>query len=172
MTALSNPDYTIAPSGNAPGTLTIDPLALTYAVANANSTYGTTATLGAATLFGVLSGDTVVPTVGAFSGTTPVALAPRTPAGVYSEQVTALSNPNYSISPSGNAPGTLTIDPLALTYAVANASSLFGTTPILGPATLFGVLPGDVVDPTVGAFRGLAPVALTPFTPRANTPNL
>ena len=27
------------------------------------------------------------------------------------------------------------------------------------------MLPGDVVDPTVGAFRGLAPVALTPFTP-------
>ena len=48
-------------------------------VANASSTYGTTATLGAATLFGVLAGDTVVPTVGAFSGTTPVALGPRTP---------------------------------------------------------------------------------------------
>ena len=65
-------------------------------MANATSTYGTTATLGAATLFGVLPGDTVVPTVGAFSGTTPVALTPRTPAGVYSEEVTALSNPNYS----------------------------------------------------------------------------
>ena len=125
----------------------------------------TPATLGAATLFGVLSGDTVDPTVGAFLGTAPVALGPRTAAGVYSEEVTALSNPNYTISLSGNAPGTLTIDPLALTYSVANANSLFGTTPILGPATLFGVLPGDVVDPTVGAFRGLAPVALTPFTP-------
>ena len=70
-----------------------------------------------------------------------------------------------------NSAGLLTIDPLALTYAVANANSLFGTTPILGPATLFGVLPGDVVDPTVGAFRGLAPVALTPFTPVGSTPN-
>jgi hypothetical protein len=165
VTALSNPNYVIAPSGNAPGTLTIDPLALTYAVADARSVYGTTAKLGAATLFGVLPGDTVDPTVGAFSGAVPVALGPRTAAGIYSEKVTALSNPNYSIAASGNAPGTLTIDPLALTYAVADANSLFGTTPILGPATLFGVLPGDTVDSTVGAFRGLAPVALTPFTP-------
>ena len=48
--------------------------------------------------------------------------------------------------------GQLTIDPLALTYSVADARSIFGTTPILGAATLSGVLPGDTVDPTVGAF--------------------
>ncbi len=53
--------------------------------------------------------------------------------------------------------GRLTIDPLALTYSVADARSIFGTTPILGAATLFGVLPGDTVDPTVGAFRGVTP---------------
>ena len=61
--------------------------ALTYSVANASSTYGTTATLGAATLIGVLRGDTVDPTVSAFSGATPVALGPRTAAGLYSEKV-------------------------------------------------------------------------------------
>jgi filamentous hemagglutinin family protein len=165
VTALSNPNYTIAATGNTPGTLTIDPLALTYAVANATSTYGTLATLGAATLFGVLAGDTVVSTVGAFSGTTPVAIGPRTPAGAYSEQVTALSNSNYTVALSGNTPGTLTIDPLTITFSVADASSIFGTTPILGPATLFGVLPGDVVIPTVDAFLGAAPIALSPFTP-------
>jgi filamentous hemagglutinin family protein len=165
VTALSSPNYVIAASGNTPGTLTIDPLALTYAVANATSTYGTTATLGAATLTGVLAGDMVDPTVGAFSGTTPVAIGPRTPAGAYSEEVTALSNPNYAVALSGNAPGTLTIDPLAITFSVADASSIFGTTPILGPATLFGVLPGDVVIPTVDAFLGAAPIALSPFTP-------
>ena len=165
VTALSSPNYVIAASGNTPGTLTIDPLALTYAVANASSTYGTTATLGAATLFGVLAGDTVAPTVGAFSGMTPVALTPRTPAGAYSEQVTALSSPNYVIAASGNTPGTLSIDPLAITFSVADASSVFGNTPILGPATLFGVLPGDVVIPTVDAFLGAVPIALRPFTP-------
>ncbi|MBV9289063.1 MAG: hypothetical protein JO288_14825, partial [Hyphomicrobiales bacterium] len=147
------------------GKLTVDPLALTYAVADATSIYGTTATLGAATLFGVLAGDTVVPTVGLFSGTIPVALGPRTPVGVYSEQVMALSNPDYTLAATGNTPGRLTVEPLALTYAVADATSFFGSLPILGAATLFGVLPGDIVIPTVGAFRGLAPVPLTPFTP-------
>ena len=45
-----------------------------YAVADANSTYGTTAVLGVPTLNGVLAGDTVTPTTGAFSGATPVTL--------------------------------------------------------------------------------------------------
>jgi hypothetical protein len=35
----------------------------------------------------------------------------------------------------------------------------------LGAATLFGVFPGDVVDPTVGAFFGTIPVTLSPTTP-------
>ncbi len=147
------------------GLLTVNPLALTYSVANTASTYGTTAMLGAATLTGVLPGDSVGATVGAFSGTTQVAVGPRTPVGVYSEEVTGLSSPNYTIAPSGNTPGTLTIDPLTVTYSVANASSIFGTTPILGPATLFGVLPGDLVDPTVGAFTGRVAVPLNPLTP-------
>ncbi len=150
---------------NSAGLLTINPLALTYAVADATEIYGTSATLGAATLFGVLPGDTVNPTVGAFSGSTPIAIGPRTPAGVYSEQVTSLSNSDYVIAASGNTPGTLTIDPKTLTYAVANASSIFGTVPVLGAATLFGVLPGDPVDPTVGAFAGTVPVSLSPLTP-------
>jgi hypothetical protein len=138
---------------------------LTYSVADASSTYGTTATLGAATLSGVLSGDTVDPTVGAFSGTRSVAIGPRTSVGLYSQEVTTLSNPNYTIAASGNTPGTLTIDPLTVTYTVADASSIFGTTPIPGAATLFGVLPGDTVDPAVGAFTGVRPVPLNPLTP-------
>ena len=50
--------------------------------------------------------------------------------------------------------GRLTIDPLPLTYAVADANSIYGTTPVLGAATLSGVLPGDAVSATVGAFSG------------------
>jgi len=169
LTALSNPNYTIAATGNTPGTLTIDPKAITYSVANASSIFGATPILGAATLFGLLPGDTVDPSVdpsvGLFSGQTQVAVDPRTPAGVYSEEVTAPSNPNYTIASTGNTPGTLTIDPKAIPYSVANANSIFGATPILGAATLFGVLPGDPVDPTVGAFNGLMQVPLDPFTP-------
>ena len=92
-------------------------------------------------------------------------MGPRTRGGVYSEEVTGLSNPNYTIAPSGNSAGTLTIDPLTVTYGVANASSIFGTIPILGPATLFGVLPGDLVDPTVGAFPGSGRGAAEPPDP-------
>jgi hypothetical protein len=147
------------------GLLTIDPLALTYAVADATSTYGTTPTLGAATLFGVLPGDTVDATVGVFSGTTQVTVGSRTPAGVYSEEVTGLSNSNYTIAASGNTPGTLTIDPKTVTYSVADASSVYGVTAILGAATLYGVLSGDVVDATVSAFSGSTQVVLNPFTP-------
>ena len=165
VTSLSNPNYAVAPSGNSPGTLTIGPKAVTYSVADASSIYGATPVLGPATLFGLLAGDTVVPTVGALSGATPVAVGPRTPAGVYSEQVTSLANPNYTIAPFGNTPGTLTIGPKTVSYSVADATSLFGTTPILGPATLFGILPGDVVIPAVGAFFGADPVGLNPFTP-------
>ena len=147
------------------GRLTVSPLALTYAVANANSTYGTAATLGAATLTGVLFGDAVNSTVGAFSGGTPVAVTSNTSAGSYSEQVTALSNPNYSIAATGNTLGQLTIAPLALTYAVADAHGTFGTTATLGAATLTGVLANDTVNATVGAFTGATPVALSPTTP-------
>jgi hypothetical protein len=79
--------------------------------------------------------------------------------------VTTLSNPNYVIASTGNTPGTLTIDPKTVTYVVANASSLFGVTPIPGAATLFGVLPGDTAGPTVGVFRGPVQVRLNPLTP-------
>ena len=165
VTALSNPNYTLAVSDSTPGVLTISPLAITYAVADANSTYGTTAVLGAATLNGVLAGDTVTPTTGAFSGATPVTLAPKTPVGAYSEQVTAISNPNYTLAAIGNTPGVLTISPLAITYAVADANSIYGTTAVLGAATLNGVLAGDTVSPTTGAFSGATPVTLAPKTP-------
>jgi filamentous hemagglutinin family protein len=170
VTAITNSNYTLAATGNTPGTLTISPLALTYSVANASSTYGTTATLGAVTLNGVLAGDTVTPTAGAFSGATPIALGPKTNVGQYSELVTAITNPNYVLATSGNAPGTLTISPLTLTYSVADANSIFGATPILGEATLHGILAGDSVDPTVQAFAGASAIALNPGTPAGQYP--
>ena len=94
---------------NSAGRLTVDPLAITYSVANSSSIFGTTPILGAATLFGVLPGDTVDPTVGAFLGSLPILLTPVTPVGQYAQLVTALSNPNYAIAASGNSPGTLTV---------------------------------------------------------------
>jgi filamentous hemagglutinin family protein len=92
------------------GRLTIDPLPLTYAVADTNSIFGTTPIIGPAALFGtVLPGDTVDPILGTFRGVTPVPLNPFTPVGKYAVLVTGLSNPNYRIAPGPNFPGVLTV---------------------------------------------------------------
>ncbi len=99
---------------NSAGRLTVDPLAITYSVANSSSIFGMTPILGAASLFGVLPGDIVDPTVGAFLGSLPIPLTPFTPVGQYAQLVTALSNPNYAIAASGNSPGTLTVKPTAV----------------------------------------------------------
>ena len=119
---------------NSAGRLTIDPLAISYSVANTSSIFGTTPILGAATLFGVLPGDTVDPTVGAFRGSQEIPLNPFTPVGQYLQMVTALSNPNYVIAASGNSPGTLTVVPRPLVFNPFDPGFLPGLTQINNPA--------------------------------------
>ena len=119
---------------NSAGRLTVDPLTITYSVADARSIFGTTPILGAATLFGVLSGDTVDPTVGAFTGSLQVPLNPFTPVGQYLQMVTALSNPNYVIAASGNSPGTLTVAPTTVAFLPFDPGFLPGLTQINNPA--------------------------------------
>ena len=127
-----DPNYTIT---YLPGALTITPRAVTYTVANANSNFGSTPVVGAATLSGVLPGQVVTPTVGVFSAATPVALSPTTPTGAYTEEVTALNNANYVIAPVGNSPGELTI------YGpVVDPGQLPGLTMISAPAGSGGSL--------------------------------
>ncbi len=130
------------------GTLTIDAKALTYAVANSNSTYGTLATNGAVTLTGVVDGDSVAGTVSTYRGADSVTLAARTGVGSLTQKVTALTGTdagNYTIAATGNSNGTLTIATKALTYAVAAANSTYGTLATLGAVTLTGVVEGDIV---------------------------
>lgn len=159
MTGLSNPNYAIASSGNTPGTLTIDPLTVAYSVANASSIFGMSPILGPATLFGVLPGDLVVPTVGAFRGLAPVALTPFTPVGQYAELVTALSNPDYRIAPAPNFPGVLTVSaPTANPGAPSDPGFLPGLTQINNPA------PSEY---DVGGFEQVLPR----FTPSLPDPN-
>ena len=119
---------------NSAGRLTVDPLAITYSVANSSSIFGTTPMLGAASLFGVLPGDTVDPTVGAFMGSLQIPLNPFTPVGQYAQLVTALSNPNYVIAASGNAPGTLTVKPATVVVRPFDPGFLPGLTLINNPA--------------------------------------
>ena len=84
-------------------------------MANAASTYGTLASLGAGSLTGVIAGDTadVAGTVNAFNKVpAQVTLATNTAVDSYAEKVTALTGSaagNYSIADAGNTIGTLTI---------------------------------------------------------------
>ncbi len=137
---------------------TITPLVLNatlnYAVADATSTYGTLATLGAATLTGMVGNDMVNGVVGAFTANAvPVTLAANTPAGRYVEKVTGLSGAaasNYVVASSGNTDGVLTVNPLAL---VLTGSQVYNGGTAVGAAHLAAtnVLAGDQLTLTGAA---------------------
>lgn len=154
VTSIGGPlagNYALAASGNTPGAVAVTPRPLTYAIAPTASVYGTLAVDGAVTLTNLLPGDAIGTTVGYLrAGSAPGPLTARSPAGSYSSQVTALSgNSNYALAQTGNADGTLTIAPKALTFATPNASSVYGTAAVLGTGSVSGVLAGD--DVTAGA---------------------
>ena len=109
-----------------------------YSVANAFATYGTAATVGAVTPAGLPNGVTATVTV--FSGSTPITLDANTPAGIYTEKVTALSNLSYTIASSGYVNGTLTVNPATLLY-VANPAS---------------IAPGNAIPSLTGSVTGFA----------------
>ncbi|MFY8092497.1 MAG: MBG domain-containing protein [Niveispirillum sp.] len=146
VTALTGTDagnYQIASAGNTDGTLTIGQKALTYVIAAANAVYGTLATLGTATLNGLVDGDTVTTSVG-LSGATHEA---RLAAGTYGQTV-ALGGAdagNYSLAGTGNSVGQLTVARKSLTYAVSDVNSTYGTLATLSTPSLTGVLMGDTV---------------------------
>jgi len=150
------------------GTLTVNPLTvtITYSVADASSTYGTLATLGAVTLTGVRETDTanVSGVVSLFDGgSNLVALSAALNAGSYAEKVTSLTGSvagNYLIANTGNTNGTLTINPKALTASLTGTVSktydgTLAATLADANYNLVGVLSGDTVvlnDPTSGVF--------------------
>ena len=117
--------YTIVPTGlwsnqqgydisYATGTLTINPVLLTWGVADALSTYGTVPVPGTATLTGIVSGDDVTGTVGLFKGTKQITPSATLRPGKYKEKVIGLTgtdSANYTLSPTGNTTGTLKIRP-------------------------------------------------------------
>jgi filamentous hemagglutinin family protein len=136
----------------ATGTLTIDPKTLTWAVANATSTYGTLAGNGTVTLTGLVEGDDVAGSVGTRDANGAITLTATTDAGTYTQTVTGLTGTdagNYTLAANGNSSGTLTIDPKALTYAITAASGTYGTLASLGTASLTGLVGDDAVSGTV-----------------------
>ena len=170
-------NYQLASVGNTLGTLNVQPATLTYAVANTTSTYGTTPSTGNMTLSGIVASDigNVTGTVSTLGANGTVSLVYNTPVGNYSQQVTSLGGSaaaNYQLASSGNSNGTLTVTPATLTFAVANATSIYGTTAVLGNLTLTGVLPVDSanVNGTVAAFDGNGSIPLVANTPAGNYP--
>ncbi|MBP7334483.1 MBG domain-containing protein [Niveispirillum sp.] len=143
LTGTDAGNYQIAASGNSDGTLTIGQKALTYVIDAANSIYGTLATLGGATLTGVVEGDEVSTSVG-LSGVTHEA---RLAAGSYDQTVTlgGTDSGNYSLAATGNSIGQLTVARKTLTYAITDVDSIYGTLATLSTPSLTGVLMGDTV---------------------------
>ena len=131
----TNTNYTV--TGTVNGTWTINPKSLTYNVSNASGTYGTLATPGAATLTGVLAGDTanVAGSVTTYDGSNNlVTLAASTNAGSYTEKVSSLTGSaanNYTIASTGNTNGTLTSIPHPLLSLQTMRSGCMATPALL-----------------------------------------
>ncbi|CAN5872471.1 hypothetical protein BH11PSE12_BH11PSE12_20340 [soil metagenome] len=143
-------NYTIAASGNTDGQYQVTPKTLTYAVANASSTYGTLASLGSSVLTGILAGDavTAVASIKDAADNT-VSQSPTLAAGNYREIVSALSGvagSNYQLASSGNQDGTLAIARKQITYTGSDSTQTYGT----------GALPTPALNGIVGTDRVIA----------------
>jgi filamentous hemagglutinin family protein len=128
------------------GPLTIDPAALTITAADQQSTYGETPSLGDAdfTTNGLVAGNgdsvsrvTLTTDATALSPVGGYAITPSAALG------TGLGN--YTITYD---PGTLTIEPAALTITANDQNSTYGQTPDLGDTAFstYGLLNSDTAD--------------------------
>ena len=112
-----------------PGTLTINPAALTITADNQNKTYGNTFTFAGTefTTNGLVSGDTVTSATIASAGAAPtatvVAPGPTYPIDISAALGSGLGNYNITY-----VPGTLTINPAALTVTANDQSKTYGNT--------------------------------------------
>lgn len=141
-------NYTIAAGGNTDGQYQVTPKTLTYAFANASSTYGTMASLGVSDLYGVLAGDAVT-AVASLKDASDIAViqTPTLAAGNYREVVSALSGTaasNYQLASSGNQDGTLAIARKPITYTGSESTQTYGAAALPTPA-LNGVVGTDRV---------------------------
>lgn len=156
-------NYVLATDGNRDGSLQVQPKALTWRVEDVTSVYGTLASLGMATLSGVLTGDDVVGNVTiALKGGVPLAF--NTNAGTYANAISVVAlegtdSGNYIIANAGNRTGTLTIhpkqlslssDPISFVYGDTSGGRQLGTLPL---PQLSGVVGDDDVSVRVDYFR-------------------
>ena len=162
LTGSTAANYYLASNTRSSNTGTITPKSVTWMVDNATSTYGTTATPGAANISGAISGDDLAATVAVYQTGTSTVVTPaaRTAVGSYDEKVTTLSGVdagNYTIAGSGNTTGTLSIAPKAISLS-SNA-----LTKTYDGATTYSVQAGDLTA-IAGASDIVSGDALTAIT--------
>jgi filamentous hemagglutinin family protein len=158
--------------GYVPGTLTINPAALSITANNASRLYGSANPAFTATYAGLVNGDTST-VVSGLQITTPATTASNV--GTYAITPSAATAPNYTLT---FLPGSLTINPATLTYVATPASRLVSApNPAFG-GTVTGFVNGDT-QPTATtgslAFGTTAisssPVGVYPITGSGLTAN-
>lgn len=158
-TAITTSDvgtYTITPSGATapnydivfvPGTLTVNPAALSIAANSFSRIYGDPNPAFTATFSGLVAGDTTSEITG-LTFTTPAVTASDT--GTYAITPGGASNANYTIT---DVPGTLTVDSAQLTVTLDDQSREYGE---INP-TLSTTITGFKLSDDASVLSGLAP---------------
>ncbi|MBB2164665.1 filamentous hemagglutinin N-terminal domain-containing protein [Gluconacetobacter sp. 1b LMG 1731] len=124
-----------------PGTLTIDPAALTVIANDKTSTYGQTPALGTTgfTANGLVNGDTIS---GVNLTTTATGASSVGQYGITASGAVGYGLGNYAIS---YQPGTLTIDPATLTVTAGSGTSVYGEAVSTPGYKVSGLVNGDTV---------------------------
>ncbi len=118
------------------GKLTVNPAQITIAANNATKVYGAALPALTYTVTGLVNGNTLVnlPTI------TTTATS-KSPAGIYTITASgATADSNYTIAYDT---GTLVVTPVVLTVTANNATSVYGSTPVLAGVTYSGFVNGD-----------------------------
>jgi filamentous hemagglutinin family protein len=149
LTGSAAGNYSLSNSGDTVGTLTVQADPVSWSVANSSAVYGSTVSLGAAKLSGIVSTDLglVSPIIGLFNGNTQITTLTNLPPGTYTEKVIGLTGPdagNYSLASTGDTVGTLQISaPTTNTptnsgaILVSNVSQIFSPSNILPSSPYF-----------------------------------
>jgi autotransporter-associated beta strand protein len=133
----------------ATGSLTVNQLALSGSIADASSTYGSSLAPGAASFTNAVSGDTV--SASAVSLVSPTySTSNNVNAGSYKQSITSTlsgaDSSNYTLSGGfTTSTNNYTVNQLALTGSIADASSTYGSSLAPGAATFTNAVNGDVL---------------------------
>ena len=169
-------NYVLAPAGHSNARLRIEPRPLPI-VLKANHAWGmpddpqygmTNAYTLATEFFPVSTRDQVSASAALVTPDGPLGSLPaRLPVGTYpivmAGPLTGADAANYVAQPVA---GALTVRPRQIGYTIADTTSVYGQQGTPAAASLFGVLPGDVVAPAgLSIVRNGAPTALTARSP-------